>query len=400
MCDARIEWEWLTPKGSSTCAVVTNYAYQVSNVVVDLGSRRYFRPMNQVKEDGGKHRPAQRDVSIYYDSKKCRLPAMNRNSVKPILKHSLPSQLPSVTIHEAIISSRGDDHNPFFMMSLLFNAWAAKRRHEFSKPPELLVLGEKIPQRIDILWTALIGQNQSVVRYSDDLPDRFFVERGYMLTSEWESPITQDLSTRRPRCMRPSTMIQAFFRDATRAMQSQSAVDTKQITFIRRQNYVSGGKFRHVGRILLNDERIIQATAEALPTYTVRGLLMEKMTQQQQIEAMQKSQVVIGMHGAGMVNVGFMQPGANRLVIEIFPRTKERWGYRNLCHYMNMSYIDYRSGADHGDGHKTIDVERWIEFVKSYVRPYEVPYYSTIGSSHPKRRPRRNRQLKYDVLHK
>lgn len=392
MCDASIEWNWTRPIVSD-CTIITKYALQVSNVVMDLGSRQYTRPMTQITEDGGVHRPAQRDVSIYYDSGECEVCAVcdkacscsrsvhSRYSVRPAMwTREMPAVMPSTTIREAVVSSRFDDHNPFFMLSLLFNAWAVKRRHGFAEPPALLVLGEKIPQPIDHLWSALISGNRSAVRYSRDLPDRFLLRRGYFLTTEYGSPLTRELSTTNPPCLQPSGMIQEFFSEAAQVMAAKARVDPNQIVFIRRQNYVSAGKFRHIGRILLNEERIIKATADALPAYTVRGVLMETMSQRQQIETMQKSQVVIGMHGAGMVNVGFMHPGANRLVIEIFPRNKRRWGYRNLCHYMNMSYIDYREGQDQGSqGHKLIDVTRWVDFVKANIRPHDKPYYSTVG---------------------
>ena len=92
---------------------------------------------------------------------------------------------------------------------------------------------------------------------------------------------------------------------------------------------------------------------------------MEDMTQFEQIQVMRNTDVAIGMHGAGMVNVGFLKPDVSR-VVEIFPRNKRRWGYRNLCYYLNIRYSDYRAGKDRGP-HKHIDLTDWAIFIRNFV---------------------------------
>ncbi|KAF1788223.1 Glycosyltransferase AER61, uncharacterized [Phytophthora cactorum] len=70
------------------------------------------------------------------------------------------------------------------------------------------------------------------------------------------------------------------------------------------------------------------------------------MTMYDQMKAMLDSDVEIGMHGAGMFNVLWTRP--ETLVIEIFPRRRFRWGYRNICQYIGCKWHDFRRGRDIG----------------------------------------------------
>ncbi|KAG6975423.1 hypothetical protein JG688_00002403 [Phytophthora aleatoria] len=97
------------------------------------------------------------------------------------------------------------------------------------------------------------------------------------------------------------------------------------------------------------------------------------MTMYDQMKAMLDSDVVIGMHGAGMVNVLWTRP--ETLVIEIFPRRRFRWGYRNICQYIGCKWHDFRRGRDIGihssdpnDMDKFISYPEWKSFFDSLFR--------------------------------
>ena len=91
-------------------------------------------------------------------------------------------------------------------------------------------------------------------------------------------------------------------------------------------------------------------------------LLMENLSQKEQIHEMHTSTIVIGMHGAGMANIGFMR--SKSYVIEIFPKTKRRWGYRNMCQYLDIHYEDYRGGTD-GLRNSKIIPTAWIQYLRA-----------------------------------
>ena len=156
-----------------------------------------------------------------------------------------------------------------------------------------------------------------------------------------------------------------FFKMCTAKMNAVHQTE-KTITFIRRKNYRVKKVMRSLGRILINEEEIIHSTQKIFPEYHVQEVFMETLSQRQQIILMQKTKLAIGMHGAGMVNIGFMNQGAH--VIEIFPANKRRWGYRNLCRYLNFSYTEYRRGSDMGpESHKKIHLDDWRNFMTSYL---------------------------------
>ena len=214
-------------------------------------------------------------------------------------------------------------------------------------------------QHLDHLWSSLFN---APVLYADDLPTTFGVRHAWFVRSEYRSPIMNELNALRLRCHQKSLLVQSFFRDAVHSMNSNASIQ-RRITFIRRQHYTINGTMRIIGRRLLNEKQLIESTRRAFPDMIVKGVIMENMLQKEQISIMQRSNVVIGMHGAGMINVAFMHPEG--IVIEIFPRIKRRYGYRNICAYLGIEYHEYRQGRDKGllmD--KVIDVHDWNMYVK------------------------------------
>ena len=76
-----------------------------------------------------------------------------------------------------------------------------------------------------------------------------------------------------------------------------------------------------------------------------------------QVALAHSTDVMIGMHGAGMLHVLWLKPGST--VVEIFPKSKRRWGYRNIAHYRDLRYHVVRAGNDGKKESKTIPVKEW-----------------------------------------
>ena len=58
------------------------------------------------------------------------------------------------------------------------------------------------------------------------------------------------------------------------------------------------------------------------------------------------------------------------LYVEVFPRNKRRWGYRNIAQYRNFTYDDFRGGNDGAADSKTVGVQEWLEYwEKRFPRP-------------------------------
>ena len=93
-----------------------------------------------------------------------------------------------------------------------------------------------------------------------------------------------------------------------------------------RRIYVS--RARSQKRRLINEHEIINI----LKKYEFEHLYFEELTFLQQIEVMQQAQVLIGVHGANLVNILFMQQGTN--VIELMNSD-----FTNLVYYRMASTL-------------------------------------------------------------
>lgn len=74
---------------------------------------------------------------------------------------------------------------------------------------------------------------------------------------------------------------------------------------------------------------------------------------------------MIGMHGAGMAHALFLQKHAH--IIEIFPVSQRRYGYRNIAQYLELSYTEFRGGMDGPLNSKTISITNWDVFFNNWV---------------------------------
>ena len=54
-------------------------------------------------------------------------------------------------------------------------------------------------------------------------------------------------------------------------------------------------------------------------------------------------------------------------VIEIFPASKRRWGYRNICQYTGCRYTQFRGGVDLPLEAKHVAAEEWIAFLRGWL---------------------------------
>tara|TARA_B100000482_G_scaffold191226_2_gene175942 strand:+ start:729 stop:1847 length:1119 start_codon:yes stop_codon:yes gene_type:complete len=361
-CFHQVDWG-VVNQNSVACAEIYSHNVKLKNITVDTGQPKFERPLIGIR-DGGSHVPAQRDVSIFNTCFSCVYPFCfdgfkrfpSHLSIQPRLWSKENSIENVIIFKKAIITSRYDDHNPFFQLSLLLNAWIS--HGHIGSNSTIMVFGEKIVQNIDILWERVFGGK---IMYTSDLPKRFRVNEAWFIRSEYVGPMMQHLNDFQP--CRKSKMIVDFFDHCCKAMSVipvQSVLPI--ITFIRRKKYAVRKRMRIITRILMNEEYIIDETQRLLSHYEVRGLYMEDLTQQLQIQKMRESRVVIGMHGAGMVNVAFMKPDVSN-VIEIFPQNKRRYGYRNLCQYLKINYMEFRKGRDTTDDNKIITLAEWRHYL-------------------------------------
>ncbi|KAF1792931.1 Glycosyltransferase AER61, uncharacterized [Phytophthora cactorum] len=95
------------------------------------------------------------------------------------------------------------------------------------------------------------------------------------------------------------------------------------VTVITRRPY--GG--RVLQRVWLNEDEIMDK-------------IRVKYKDLNQMKTTIESDMIISMHGAGLVNVLWARPMT--MILEIFPKERFRWGYRNLCQFVGCDWHQFR----------------------------------------------------------
>lgn len=248
---------------------------------------------------------------------------------------------------KSVVIARRDDHNPFFQVSNALNAWIIMKALEWDPHDVTVVhLDAGYPSQIDELHKKLLAPTKEVVRGSDLVGKRLiFTDEVMLAPYETWGPMMEHLDDFEP-CHASELM--KIFRDvALEAMEATPSTTRTRIvvTVISRKPY-SGRKIQRVWR---NEDEVVDGMKKEYVEYqglpiVIQSIDFVNLPLQEQMQIMLDSDVVISMHGAGMVNVMWTKPGT--LVVEIFPAKRKRWGYRNLCQFLDCDWHEFRGGKD------------------------------------------------------
>ncbi|KAE8981302.1 hypothetical protein PR003_g24702 [Phytophthora rubi] len=338
-------------------------ATQLDNVVLDMRGAQVSRDINSVAQDGGEHDPRFRyKPNAVFCS--CGDPQDASHGAPNIWMHllaeaptttnfmcqTLTSEMTNNTLNldRAVVLARKDDHNPFFQISGILNAWVMMKVLGWdSSSTQLVTLDRALPSPVDDLRHAMLGPDRPVIG-GDELQKHVVHFNTALLTPyEARGPMMSHLNDDQP-CY-ANEMMRDFRDEALRTMKvGAHKTDPKRclVTVISRRPY--GG--RRIQRVWRNEDEILsQMRSDYKFAYRFgecefQSLDFVNMTMHDQMQIMVDSDVVIGMHGAGMVNVMWTRP--ETLVVEIFPLRRWRWGYRNLCQYLGCSWREFRGGSD------------------------------------------------------
>jgi len=114
--------------------------------------------------------------------------------------------------------------------------------------------------------------------------------------------------------------------------------DSPVILLVYREDYVPHPQIgnRGVLRKTANAAELTNAVQLAFPGAQVLAVHFESMTLSEQIASVRAANVVVGVHGAGLGHVLFMQPGSS--LIEIYPR-----GFSGRTHYVYFTqFVDVK----------------------------------------------------------
>ncbi|EEY62700.1 uncharacterized protein PITG_14483 [Phytophthora infestans T30-4] len=256
----------------------------------------------------------------------------------------------TMTLKQAVVLVRRDDHNPFFQISGILNAWIMVQTIGWERDSTQLVTFDRaLPTPVDELRHALLGPERLIISGEEFQHRVVHFESALLAPYEVTGPLMSHLDDNQP-CY-DNAMIKEFRDLALKSLRvaprdGKSDPQRCLVTVISRRPY--GG--RRVQRQWRNEAEILQRMREEYQDAyrfgecEFQSLELTSMTMHDQMKSMLDSDVVIGMHGAGMVNAMWTRPGT--LVIEIFPRRRFRWGYRNICQFVGCKWHDFRRGRD------------------------------------------------------
>jgi len=291
--------------------------------------------------DGGKHDP--RMIPVYNAKKDIKFPLAGRRR----------EIFPERTVNKrTLLIFRKDDHNPFFMYSLAFNIWVAKIDVE-----QIIFMDEAPKQESEKLFSLVIAPIMK-------LPTgKVQFTNAWLSPSEYTGALMDHLNDAQP--CKESFYVTRFAQKVVGNIKRLQ----QRVIFVSRQNYNG----RRLGRVLKNENEIIEATRTLFPT--IQKVVFENMTFDEQVRISAEATYMFGMHGAGLANALWMQKGAH--LIEIFPKHKRRWGYRNIAQYKGFSYTQFRGGIDGENDSKRIDVNDWKSFLHN-IRTKTTPPPSSV----------------------
>lgn len=105
-------------------------------------------------------------------------------------------------------------------------------------------------------------------------------------------------------------------------------------------------------RVLLNHTRFFDEVQATYPHVKVQSIDFANISFAEQLEVVQHTDILVGVHGAGMAHEIFLTPGS--VLVEILPAGVNYKGYRNVAHLAGVSYY-----SAHADSPRSSGDEDW-----------------------------------------
>ncbi|KAG6622873.1 uncharacterized protein IUM83_09232 [Phytophthora cinnamomi] len=278
-----------------------------------------------------------------------------------------------------VLIARRDDHNPFFQISNALNAWIMLQALGWDVTKTRVIhLDGGYPSPIDALHQEILAPHHEIIDGSTLIGKRLHF-RGDVLVSPYEfsGPMMQHLDNDEP-CFESQLM--KTFRskslltlNVTPEVEREIGLTTIRpmiVTVITRRPY--GG--RTLSRVWVNEDEVMSNMRLEYKGLNVKFQSIDyvNLTLVEQMKTTIESDMIISMHGAGLVNVLWARPMT--VILEIFPKERFRWGYRNMCQFVGCDWHEFRGGEDIGDHpepntkNKRIPYDEWMAFFHPLFR--------------------------------
>ncbi|KAE9008513.1 hypothetical protein PR003_g16299 [Phytophthora rubi] len=272
-----------------------------------------------------------------------------------------------------VLIARRDDHNPFFQISYALNSWIMLQALGWDvTKTQVIHLDGGYPSPIDALHQALLAPNDELIEASTLIGKRVHF-RGDVLLAPYEltGPMMQHLNDDEPcfdselfKTFRAQSLLTLGITPEIEREIGVTAIRPMIVTVITRRPY--GG--RVLQRVWVNEDEVMDKIRVEYQHLKVefRSVEFVNLTLSEQMKTTVESDMIISMHGAGLVNVLWSRPMTT--IVEIFPKERFRWGYRNLCQFVGCDWHQFRGGEDIGEDpapnskSKKIPYDEWMEF--------------------------------------
>ncbi|KAF1316283.1 hypothetical protein FI667_g15540, partial [Globisporangium splendens] len=381
------------------------------NLQLDLRKARVYKPIQSMAQDGGNHDPRFRYQSI---APLCSCSTLQDdehgsprvwNSIMAIdpekrftvckntgFNESFPDGvMMTFSDTNVVLMARKDDHNPFFQVSATLNAWIMMQVLKWrNDSTQLVYLDKGYESPVDALQKAMLSPDHPAIPGREIYRHVVHFDSVLLAPFEFSGPMMQHLDNTEP--CHHNTLIADFRALALSKMNvsmQKGDLKTCTITVISRRNYggrVVQRRWRNENEVLvamrddygpsnsIADEKDATPPLYKYGTCRFQSIDFVDLPIEQQMQIMIESDVVISMHGAGLVNVLWTRP--ETLVVEIFPMLKRRYGYRNLCQFIGCNWKEFRGGKDIRLGRsrepnandKTIPYDEWKAFFDPLLR--------------------------------
>ena len=119
-----------------------------------------------------------------------------------------------------------------------------------------------------------------------------------------------------------------------------------RVLFIWRRNYVAHPRNPQgrVQRKIKNEKELETSLKSDIPSLSIRGLQLDTYSMREQLEFVTDTDIMIGMHGAGLVHSLFLPP--HGALVELFPDRKKRvTHFRSIALWHGLKYKSWLNNA-------------------------------------------------------
>ncbi|KAF2762923.1 hypothetical protein EJ05DRAFT_471884 [Pseudovirgaria hyperparasitica] len=128
-------------------------------------------------------------------------------------------------------------------------------------------------------------------------------------------------------------------------------------------------------RRLINEEQLVETAKARIPHIELQVVDFAEIPFRDQVQLVRNTDVLVGVHGAGLTHGMWLQPGS--VIAEILPLTLNYKGFRNMAALLGLDYFSVHGTepkqksaprAEWQSGDVELDEEKFVSLVESAVR--------------------------------